>query len=137
MTPPTVVRASRPLTLNGKTPAMLYYGAEYCPFCAAERWAMTAALSRFGTWSGLKITASSHTDSTPATNTFSYHGASLSQPVHPLLARRAVHQHPDASFSPPTQPCRTRPAQEQSDPDQVQLVQVLPECAGRDLVPVR
>jgi hypothetical protein len=59
---------------------MLYYGAEYCPFCAAERWAMTAALSRFGTWSGLKTTASSHTDVFPATNTFSYHGATLTSP---------------------------------------------------------
>jgi Domain of unknown function (DUF929) len=28
-------------------------GAEYCPFCAAERWAMIVALSRFGTFSGL------------------------------------------------------------------------------------
>ena len=28
-------------------------GAEYCPFCAAERWAMVVALSRFGTFSGL------------------------------------------------------------------------------------
>ena len=38
------------MTINGKSPAMLYYGAEYCPYCAAERWAMAAALSRFGTW---------------------------------------------------------------------------------------
>ena len=28
-------------------------GAEYCPYCAAERWAMIVALSRFGTFSGL------------------------------------------------------------------------------------
>jgi Domain of unknown function (DUF929) len=41
-----------PLTENGK-PEMLYMGAEYCPFCAAERWAMIVALSRFGTFSGL------------------------------------------------------------------------------------
>jgi Domain of unknown function (DUF929) len=32
---------------------VLYIGAEYCPYCAAERWAMVVALSRFGTWSGL------------------------------------------------------------------------------------
>jgi hypothetical protein len=32
---------------------MLYMGAEYCPYCAAERWAMIVALSRFGTFSGL------------------------------------------------------------------------------------
>ena len=40
------------LTANGK-PEMLYIGAEYCPYCAAERWAMIVALSRFGTFSGL------------------------------------------------------------------------------------
>ena len=40
------------LTANGK-PEMLYMGAEYCPYCAAERWAMIVALSRFGTFSGL------------------------------------------------------------------------------------
>ena len=40
------------LTANGK-PEVLYLGAEYCPYCAAERWAMIVALSRFGTFSGL------------------------------------------------------------------------------------
>ena len=33
-------------TVNGK-PSVLYVGAEYCPFCAAERWGMIVALSRF------------------------------------------------------------------------------------------
>jgi hypothetical protein len=40
------------LTSGGK-PHVVYVGAEYCPYCAAERWAMTIALSRFGTFSGL------------------------------------------------------------------------------------
>jgi hypothetical protein len=44
--------AGAPLTANGK-PEMLYMGAEYCPYCAAARWAMIVALSRFGTFSGL------------------------------------------------------------------------------------
>jgi len=43
-----------PLTVNGK-PEVLYMGAEYCPFCAAERWALTLALSRFGTFSGVGL----------------------------------------------------------------------------------
>jgi len=46
------VTGATPLTANGK-PEMLYMGAEYCPYCAAERWAMIVALSRFGTFSGL------------------------------------------------------------------------------------
>lgn len=46
-----------PLTSGGK-PEMLYIGAEYCPYCAAERWAMIVALNRFGTLTGLATTRS-------------------------------------------------------------------------------
>ena len=56
---------AKPITLNGGTPLtsggkpeVLYMGAEYCPFCAAERWSMIVALSRFGTFSGLATTHS-------------------------------------------------------------------------------
>lgn len=62
------------LTANGK-PEVLYVGAEYCPYCASERWAMIAALARFGTFSNLKTTHSSTTDVFPGTQTFSFHGA--------------------------------------------------------------
>jgi hypothetical protein len=77
VTPPVVVKNQPPLTIKGKSPAMLYYGAEYCPYCAAERWAMATSLARFGTFSGLKITASSHTDVYPITNTLSFAGATF------------------------------------------------------------
>ena len=50
-TKPTTISGS-PLTSGGK-PEMLYIGAEYCPYCAAERWAMIVALNRFGTFTGL------------------------------------------------------------------------------------
>jgi hypothetical protein len=46
-----------PLTSGGK-PEVLYIGAEFCPFCAAERWALIVALSRFGTFTGLETTHS-------------------------------------------------------------------------------
>jgi hypothetical protein len=62
------------LTSGGK-PEMLYIGAEYCPFCAAERWAMIVALSRFGTFIGLTYMESSSTDSFPNTPTFSFRDA--------------------------------------------------------------
>jgi Domain of unknown function (DUF929) len=42
-----------PLTTDGK-PTFMYVGGEFCPFCAAERWSMVQALSKFGTLSGLK-----------------------------------------------------------------------------------
>jgi len=49
------------LTANGH-PEVLYVGGEFCPYCAAERWALAAALSRFGTLSGLHFIHSSPTD---------------------------------------------------------------------------
>ena len=48
----TTVSSAAPLTSGGK-PEVLYIGAQYCPYCAAERWALVSALSRFGTFHGL------------------------------------------------------------------------------------
>ncbi|HEV2026913.1 MAG TPA: DUF929 family protein [Candidatus Dormibacteraeota bacterium] len=56
-------------------PEVFYDGAEYCPYCAAERWPIIIALSRFGTFSGLKTTTSSSTDVYPNTPTFTFHNA--------------------------------------------------------------
>lgn len=66
-----------PLTAEGK-PKVLYVGADFCPFCAAERWAVVVALSRFGTWSKLGATTSASNDVYPNTETLSFHGASYS-----------------------------------------------------------
>jgi hypothetical protein len=63
-------------TVDGK-PAILYVGAEYCPYCAAERWALTIALSRFGSFDGLGLTTSSSTDIYPSTRTLSFHGSTF------------------------------------------------------------
>ena len=65
------VTGQPPLTANGK-PEVLYVGAEYCPYCAAERWAMVTALARFGTFSGLQTTKSSSQDVFPSTATLSF-----------------------------------------------------------------
>jgi len=64
------------LTAGGK-PKMLYVGAEYCPYCAAERWPVVVALSRFGTWSGLGAATSSSADIFPNTPSPSFHGATF------------------------------------------------------------
>ena len=66
-----------PIAQGGK-PELLYVGAEYCPFCAAERWAMVAALSRFGTFSSLTATHSASEDVYPDTPTFSFYGSTYS-----------------------------------------------------------
>ncbi len=49
--------------VRGKArPSLLYVGAEGCPFCAAERWPVIVALSRFGHWSGLDLMRSAPND---------------------------------------------------------------------------
>ena len=62
------------LTENGK-PEVLFIGSEYCPFCAAQRWAMVNAFSRFGTFTGLTTIHSSSSDSYPNTPTLTFYGS--------------------------------------------------------------
>jgi hypothetical protein len=69
--PQTITGNPAALTSGGK-PDMLYIGAEYCPYCAAERWSMIVALSRFGTFSGLQTMRSSSTDTDPNTPTWTF-----------------------------------------------------------------
>jgi hypothetical protein len=69
-----------PLTSGGK-PEMLYMGAEFCPYCAAERWSMVVALSRFGTFRGLSATHSGahngagQPEPFPYTATYTFYGS--------------------------------------------------------------
>ncbi len=66
------------LTGPGGKPQVLYIGAEYCPYCAAERWAIIVALGRFGKFSGLQSTTSSSNDIYPDTPTFTFRNATYS-----------------------------------------------------------
>jgi hypothetical protein len=73
--PPSAITGAAALTAGG-LPQVLYVGAEYCPNCAATRWPLAVALSRFGTFSGLSTTYSSSTDTDPRTPTLSFRNAS-------------------------------------------------------------
>jgi hypothetical protein len=65
---------------SGK-PLVLYVGAEYCPYCAAERWSMIIALSRFGTFSNLHNMVSSDNEGDIASlPTFTFRGATYTSP---------------------------------------------------------
>src|SRR5262249_34190531 len=64
----------------GGKPVVLYIGANYCPFCAAQRWSMIVALSRFGTFSNLHLTTSAANDSYPNTNTFTFYKSTYTSP---------------------------------------------------------
>ncbi len=77
--PSRLPAGTQPLTGGGK-PEVLYMGAEFCPFCAAERWPLVLALSKFGTFSNLSSTKSSSTDTNPNTPTFSFYGSTYTSP---------------------------------------------------------
>jgi hypothetical protein len=75
LTPPKALPTGTATLTSGSLPRIVYIGAEYCPFCAAERWAMVVALSRFGSFSGLRASESSTSDVYPGTKTFSFYGS--------------------------------------------------------------
>ncbi len=95
---------------DGK-PVVAYIGAEYCPYCAAERWAIAVALSRFGTFSNLSATHSTSNDVYPDTQTLSFYGSQYTsayldfQPVE-----EATNQAVDGAY-----PTLQRPTTEQSN----------------------
>ena len=64
-----------PLTGATGKPEVFYLGGEFCPYCAAERWPLIIALSRFGTFSGLVATSSSSSIEYPNTPTFTFRSA--------------------------------------------------------------
>ena len=55
--------------LNNK-PEILYIGAEFCPLCAANRWSLIVALSKFGNFSGLQYMLSAVDDGNYSTMSF-------------------------------------------------------------------
>jgi len=100
-----ILRAS-----DGK-PIVTYIGAEWCPFCAAERWAMAVALSRFGTFSDLSATHSSTSDVYPDTQTLSFYGSHYTSPYLDFVpVEEATNQAVNGSY-----PTLQRPTAAQSD----------------------
>jgi hypothetical protein len=91
-----------PLTSGGK-PQMLYIGAEFCPYCAATRWSMAIALSRFGTLTPLHGIHSSATDADPNTATLTFYKTGYNSkylnftPVEVQTVSRAPLQNPTSA----------------------------------------
>ncbi|MHB8437719.1 MAG: DUF929 family protein [Acidimicrobiales bacterium] len=74
---PQTDKGQAPLTSGGK-PEMLFIGGEFCPYCAAERWAMVMTLYRFGSFTNLHETTSSPFDTDASTATFTFYRSSYS-----------------------------------------------------------
>ena len=82
VTPPKALPSNTPALEQDGKPEVLYIGAEYCPFCATERWPLVIALSRFGSFTNLGGTESAPApEAFPQTQTFTFHGATYTSDV--------------------------------------------------------
>jgi Domain of unknown function (DUF929) len=114
---PTSITGST-LTSGGK-PEVLYIGAEYCPYCAAERWAMIVALSRFGAFSGLAATHSAAKNGAgqaelyPDTPTWTFAHASYTSKYVTFVSVETYTNIPDPSTG-TYMPLQTPTAQQQA-----------------------
>jgi thiol-disulfide isomerase/thioredoxin len=76
---------------------VFFMGAEYCPYCASERWAIVRGLQKFGQWDGLKQTISAARDE-PFLNlpTYDFTEATYTSPHIEFVARETK----DREFKP-------------------------------------
>jgi hypothetical protein len=94
----TALKAQPQLTRAGK-PLIAYMGSNWCPECAATRWPFAVALSRFGTFKGLRITVSSATDNPASVNTLSFYGSTYKSPYIAFLPDEMCSDIPSSSTS--------------------------------------
>jgi hypothetical protein len=73
------------LSDGGKT-VVLFVSGDFCPYCAAERWALVMALMRFGSFSSLSYTYSGASIEYPNTPSFSFANYSYSSQYFSLQA---------------------------------------------------
>lgn len=60
---------------SGGKPIILWISADYCPYCAFQRWPLIMALMRFGNFTNLSYMLSSSTDVYPDSPTFTFYGS--------------------------------------------------------------
>ncbi len=87
---------------SGGKPEVLYVGAEYCPFCAAERWSVIVALGRFGKFSNLHYTTSSSQDVYPNTPTFTFYGSTYKSKYIDFASVETTTRNPNKPLQNPT-----------------------------------
>lgn len=83
-----------PLLKDGSgKPIIFYAGAEFCPFCAAQRWPVIIALSRFGSFGPLEPIVSGEGQ----VPTFSFHNTTYTSQYVSLVAKETGNNVPPPS----------------------------------------
>ncbi len=105
VTPPIELKNQPALTATSSSgatlPEVFYLGAEYCPYCAAQRWPTIIALSRFGSWKGLGNTTSSSVDVYASTPTFTFWKSTYSSKYLVFKSIEELNNVYNASTNPP------------------------------------
>lgn len=96
------VSGSALLKGSGGKPEVVYIGAGYCPYCAAQRWSMIIALSRFGTFKNLQFTHSSASDVYPNTSTFTFYGSTYTSQYLDFVSVEETGQDQNTILQTPT-----------------------------------
>lgn len=96
---PQVLTGQPPLD-SGGLPEVVYVGAEFSPYSAAVRWALVAALARFGTFGDLGATSSATSVIFPDTPTFTFDGARFRSTIVSFDAVEAYDDAPSTVMSP-------------------------------------
>ena len=79
-------------TANGgpPLPVVFFYGAEFAPYAAVQRWPLILALSRFGTFNQLGLMQSSATTAFANLSTFTFWNVYVHEQVPDPRVRRAL-----------------------------------------------
>ncbi len=99
--PPQALKAGTPAFDQGGKPVVVFIGAEYCPYCSSERWPLVMALSKFGTFQGLRGSTSSPSDVDPSTPSFSFYGSSYTSRYLSFVADEEAN-HAEQTLQAPT-----------------------------------
>lgn len=75
-----LIAISGPRPNTGSKAGLLYVGADFCPYCASERWGLVLTALRFGKLSGVRYMLSSSTDAYANTPTVTFLHASYTSP---------------------------------------------------------
>ena len=126
--PPQALKAGTAAFTVGGKPAVVFVGAEYCPYCASERWPLVMALSKFGTFEDLRGSMSSTTDLGPRTPSFSFYRATYTSRYLSFLA--------DEMETGTEQPLQAPTAEEQALVTKYDTTPYVPaEDAGQNPIP--
>lgn len=131
VTAPATVGATATLRRGG-LPVVAWVGAEFCPFCAAQRWPLVVALSRFGRFTHLGVATSSRQLVFPGLASLSFRGATYTSR---WVALQAVETY--SASGPSSDPTAFAPLQGVPGPvaDQVRRYDVPPLAPATGSLP--